>query len=106
MTRPQKHRRPTIAIPAPGKWYTPEMKRWLCGYEPMAFSDRTVGLTPYKKGVLSRQVREAAQAAGIGWGAGTIEGLGKNTQSHNNSPIQRIRVHPENIGSFPVRKAA
>lgn len=97
-------KRPTIEIPAPGEWYTPEMKRWLCGYEPVAAAEHIGKLSAYKKGLISRKAREAAAAANIGWGAGTIEGMGKNTKPHNTSPIQRIKI-AQGIGTFPTKAA-
>ena len=101
----KKRPAPTIEIPAPGEWYTPEMKAWLGGYEPVAAAEQIGKLSAYKKGLISRKAREAAAAANIGWGAGTIEGLGKNTKPHNSSPMQRIKI-ARDIGTFPTVKAA
>jgi hypothetical protein len=60
-------------------FYTPAMKRWLGGYEPVLGPELAAKRSTSEISRKSSEARMKQAIDGTGWGTGTMEGLGQAT---------------------------
>jgi hypothetical protein len=70
--------RDTIQIQPRDSFYTPAMRKWLSGYQPVLATEMMRGYVPVDRSKQVSQRRTEARAAGEEWATGTITGMGKN----------------------------
>lgn len=76
-----KRTRPAAGWPheQPGYvFYTPELRRWLCNYEPQVAEAMCRGRSTTTDSLNSQLSREAQIAKGTGWASGTFPGVLSN----------------------------
>jgi len=67
--------RDTIHVPPEKSFYTPAMRKWLGGYEPVAAAQMMRGYSPAERSAAVSARREEGLAAGEEWARGTIPSL-------------------------------